>query len=44
MLPDQRTCVCSTALEHALITEMALIPEKTKKHLEPIIGKYIKKA
>jgi 5'-methylthioadenosine phosphorylase len=40
MLPDQRTCVCSTALEHALITDMALIPEKTRKHLEPIIGKY----
>jgi 5'-methylthioadenosine phosphorylase len=44
MLPDQRDCVCSTALEHALITEKALIPEKTKKHLEPIIGKYIKNA
>jgi 5'-methylthioadenosine phosphorylase len=42
MLPDRRVCVCSTALEHALITEKALIPEKTKKHLEPIIGKYIK--
>jgi 5'-methylthioadenosine phosphorylase len=44
MLPDRRVCVCSTALEHALITEKALIPEKTKKHLEPIIGKYIKNA
>jgi len=44
MLPDRRVCVCSTALEHALITEKALIPEKTKKHLEPIIGKYIKHA
>jgi 5'-methylthioadenosine phosphorylase len=42
MLPDQRSCVCSTALEHALITDKALIPEKTLKHLEPIIGKYIK--
>jgi 5'-methylthioadenosine phosphorylase len=42
MLPDQRACVCSTALEYALITEKALIPEKTRKHLEPIIGKYIK--
>jgi 5'-methylthioadenosine phosphorylase len=44
MLPDRRACVCSTALEHALITEKALIPENTKKHLEPIIGKYIKSA
>jgi 5'-methylthioadenosine phosphorylase len=41
MLPDQRTCVCSTALQHALITDKALIPEKTRKHLEPIIGKYL---
>jgi 5'-methylthioadenosine phosphorylase len=44
MLPDQRACACSTALEHALITDKALIPEKTLKHLEPIIGKYIKNA
>jgi 5'-methylthioadenosine phosphorylase len=42
MLPDQRTCVCSRALEHALITDRTLIPEKTIKHLEPIIGKYIR--
>ncbi len=27
-------------VEHALITDKALIPEKTRKHLEPIIGKY----
>jgi 5'-methylthioadenosine phosphorylase len=42
ILPDQRSCVCATALEHALITDKALIPEKTLKHLEPIIGKYVK--
>jgi 5'-methylthioadenosine phosphorylase len=41
MLPDQRTCVCATALEYALITDKAMIPEKTKKDLEPIIRKYI---
>ncbi len=40
-LPDQRTCVCSTALKYALITDKAMIPEKTKRDLEPIIGKYI---
>ncbi len=40
-LPDQRSCVCSTALKHALITEKTAIPEKTKKDLEPIIGKYM---
>jgi len=35
------TCVCATALEYALITDKAMIPEKTKRDLEPIIGKYI---
>jgi 5'-methylthioadenosine phosphorylase len=40
-LPDQRTCVCSTALQYALITDKTMIPEKTRKDLEPIIGKYI---
>ena len=40
-LPDQRACVCSSALQYALITDKAMIPEKTKKDLGPIIGKYI---
>jgi len=40
-LPDQRACVCSTALQYALITDKTMIPEKTRKDLESIIGKYI---
>jgi len=40
-LPDQRECICATALKHALITSKKLIPEKTKKDLEPILGKYL---
>ncbi len=40
-LPDERSCVCSRALQYALITDTTLIPQKTKKDLEPIIGKYI---
>jgi 5'-methylthioadenosine phosphorylase len=40
-LPEKRDCICSTALKHALITSKKLIPEKTKKDLEPIIGKYL---
>ena len=40
-LPDQRACVCSTALQYALITDKTMIPEQTRKDLEPIIGKYI---
>jgi 5'-methylthioadenosine phosphorylase len=40
-IPDTRQCVCATALQYALITDKKMIPEKTKKDLEPIIGKYI---
>ena len=40
-IPDTRQCVCATALEHALITDKKMISKKTKKDLEPIIGKYI---
>lgn len=40
-LPEKRQCLCATALKHALITSKKFIPEKTKKDLEPIIGKYL---
>ena len=41
-LPEKRDCLCSNALKYAMITAKKFIPEKTKKDLEPIIGKYIK--
>jgi len=41
-LPEERACVCANALKYALITGKKFIPEKTKKDLEPIIGKHIK--
>jgi 5'-methylthioadenosine phosphorylase len=37
----QRTCACSIALEHALITDRAAIPAETRKKLELIVGKYL---
>ena len=40
-LPEKRVCVCATALKHAFVTGKKHIPEKTKKDLEPIIGKYL---
>jgi 5'-methylthioadenosine phosphorylase len=40
-LPEKRECLCASALKHALVTGKKLIPEKTKKDLEPIIGKYL---
>lgn len=41
-LPEKRECLCANALEYAVITGKKFIPEKTKKDLAPIIGKYIK--
>ena len=40
-LPSERTCKCGSALEHALVTDMKLVPGATKKRLAAIIGKYI---
>jgi len=40
-LPENRECKCATALKYAVITAKKMIPEKTKKDLEPIIGKYL---
>jgi hypothetical protein len=39
-----RTCPCKDALAHSLITDKSLVPEKTLKNLEPIIGRYYGKA
>jgi 5'-methylthioadenosine phosphorylase len=41
-IPLKRTCACKDALKYAIITDRKLIPEKTKKDLGIIIGKYIK--
>jgi 5'-methylthioadenosine phosphorylase len=40
-LPDARNCKCGSALAHAILTDRASIPRAAKKHLAPIIGKYI---
>ncbi len=36
-----RKCECPHALENAIITDRAVIPEKVRSRLEPIIGKYL---
>ena len=36
-----RTCKCSTALAHALLTDPKVVPAATKKKLELIVGKYL---
>ncbi|MFQ5471881.1 MAG: S-methyl-5'-thioadenosine phosphorylase [Dehalococcoidia bacterium] len=40
-LPPERSCQCANALASAIVTSMDLVPESTKRRLEPIIGKYI---
>jgi 5'-methylthioadenosine phosphorylase len=35
-----RSCICSRALEHALITDRKAVPAETLKKLELIVGKY----
>jgi 5'-methylthioadenosine phosphorylase len=41
-LDAARTCGCKDALATAIITRAEDVPEKTKKELAPIIGKYMK--
>jgi 5'-methylthioadenosine phosphorylase len=39
-IPADRSCKCGSALQHALITDKALVPQTTIKKLGPIVGKY----
>ncbi|HEA47370.1 MAG TPA: S-methyl-5'-thioadenosine phosphorylase [bacterium] len=41
-IPDKRECPCATALANAIITQKEVIPEKRKKELELLVGKYLK--
>lgn len=38
----ERGCGCAHALQYAIITDPAAIPDKVKRDLAPIIGKYIR--
>lgn len=40
-MPEEQNCRCGSALKHALVTDMKLVPKATKKKLEAIIGNYI---
>jgi 5'-methylthioadenosine phosphorylase len=40
-LPAERHCDCEHALRDALITDRAVIPDRVKRDLAPIIGKYV---
>jgi 5'-methylthioadenosine phosphorylase len=36
-----RNCQCGSAMQYAVITDRSVIPDATKRKLEPIIGKYL---
>ncbi len=40
-LPVSRSCKCASALQHALVTDLKIVPKATKKRLGAIIRKYI---
>jgi len=40
-IPKERTCACPTALQNAIITSKDRIPEKAKKDLGLLMGKYL---
>jgi 5'-methylthioadenosine phosphorylase len=42
MIPDKRQCSCINAIENAIITDPKVIPDKIKKDLNLLIGKYIR--
>jgi 5'-methylthioadenosine phosphorylase len=39
-MPEGRNCKCGSALQHALITDRAVVPQTVIQKLEPIVGKY----
>lgn len=42
-IPDKRECPCAMALANTIITKEEAIPEKRKKELDLLIGKYLKR-
>jgi 5'-methylthioadenosine phosphorylase len=40
-LPAERHCACANALREALITDQRVIPDRVKRDLAPIIGRYL---
>jgi 5'-methylthioadenosine phosphorylase len=40
-MPQERSCACATALQFAILTDRALIPQETRKKLDLLVGKYL---
>jgi len=41
LIPEERNCKCKSALKDAIVTPLKEVPNKLKKKLKPIIGKYL---
>ncbi len=42
LAPGKRDCGCARALEHALVTDPAVVPEATRRKLAPILGPWLR--
>jgi 5'-methylthioadenosine phosphorylase len=42
-IPQKRECACATVIKNAIATSPRYIPEKTRKDLDLLIGKYLNK-
>jgi 5'-methylthioadenosine phosphorylase len=40
-MPTERNCKCGSALAHSLVTDLKIVPAKTKKNLAAILAKYL---
>lgn len=40
-MPRERNCACATALQFAILTDRALIPQETRNKLALLVGKYL---
>jgi 5'-methylthioadenosine phosphorylase len=40
-MPADRNCKCGSALKHALLTDLKIVPAQTKKNLSAILEKYL---
>lgn len=40
-IPQQRDCICATALEAAIVTSPKYIPQETRRDLDLIVGRYL---
>ena len=40
-LPTERSCACASSMQHAIITDRAVIPSDVAEKLRPLVGKYL---